>query len=537
MLGSLIARLLGRGSAAASDERLQAAQAALTGSDHARAQALAREQLATGEHAAAAWSVLGLSAKAQGDFDAAQAGLEQALTLVEPSAKSDRTLLHTHLGQVLWSKALTREALAEFHAALALDPDYHKARSALLYCLSFAEGIPPEAIAAEYAEFGRRHALPLQVTATGHANPRDPARRLRVGYSAFSFANRVNLPYLEPVFRAHDPARVELVLFDDGPEDAQARAMLGGLVQGWHQTRGMDDERFAALVREQGIDVLVDLSGHLNDNRLLAFARGPAPVQASWLSYPQSTGVPAIGYRITDAHCDPAGSEHFYNETLLRLPHSYWCYAPPEDPAPGPLPALSRGPVTFGSFNNHRKISDASLALWAKLLARLPDARMHFVTVPPGASHARILAAFAREGVAGERIRIDGWLSEAEYRARWNEVDIALDPFPYNGATTTLDALWMGVPVVTLAGNTCSSRAALSILTSAGLPEFVAHHDTGYLDIAAALAADLPALSALRSGLRTRMRASPLMDAPAFSRALEDCYFQAWRAWCARPAN
>ena len=248
MLGSLIARLLGGGRdaapsarPAASDQRLQAAQVALTAGDHPRAQALAREQLATGEHAAAAWSVLGLSAKAQGDFDAAQTGLEQALTLVEQAAVSDRALLHTHLGQVLWSKALTREAVAEFRAALALDPDYVKARSALLYCLSFTEGITPEAIAAEYAEFGRRHALPLQASARAHANPRDPARRLRVGYSAFSFANRVNLPYLEPVFRAHDPARVELLLFDDGPEDAQAKAMLGGLVHGWHQTRGLDD--------------------------------------------------------------------------------------------------------------------------------------------------------------------------------------------------------------------------------------------------------------------------------------------------------
>ena len=505
--------------------------------DHLRAQALAREQLASGEQAASAWSVLGLSAKAQGDFDAAQSGLEQALTLVEQGAVQDRALLHTHLGQVLWSKALTCEALAQFRAALALDPDYLKARSALLYCLSFAEGVTPEVIAAEYAEFGRRHAGPLQAGSPAHATPRDPARRLRVGYSAFNFANRVNLPYLEPVFRAHDPARVELLLFDDGPDPTQAQATLGGLVQGWHRTRGMNDARFAALVREQEIDVLVDLSGHLNDNRLLAFARGPAPVQVSWLSYPQSTGVPAIGYRITDWHCDPEGSDQHYNETLLRLPHSYWCYAPPEDPAPGLLPALSRGHVTFGSFNNHRKISDASLALWAKLLARLPDARMHFVTVPPGASHARILAAFARESVAADRIRIDGWLTELEYRARWNEVDIALDPFPYNGATTTLDALWMGVPVVTLAGNTCASRAALSILTSAGLPQYVAGDEAGYLDIAAALAADLPALAALRDGVRSRLRASPLMDAPAFTRALEDCFFQAWRAWCAGPKS
>jgi predicted O-linked N-acetylglucosamine transferase (SPINDLY family) len=287
------------------------------------------------------------------------------------------------------------------------------------------------------------------------------------------------------------------------------------------------------MIREDRVDILVDLAMHTAGHRLQVFARHPAPVQVAWLAYAGSTGLPGIGYRLTDAYIDPPGERPAWSaEEPVRLPDCWCCYDPlGNSPELNALPALSAEGVTFGSLNNFAKVHEGLLALWARVLCAVKGSRL-LLLCPEGSSRDRVRAFFGARGIATERMDLVSHLPRGEYLKLYQQIDIGLDPFPCNGMTTTCDALWMGVPVVTLAGERPVSRAGLSILSTIGRGELAASSEEEYARLAEELAGDLPRLAELRATLRPRMQASPLMDASRFARNVEAAYRQMWERWC-----
>jgi protein O-GlcNAc transferase len=295
------------------------------------------------------------------------------------------------------------------------------------------------------------------------------------------------------------------------------------------------------MIRTDRIDILVDLTMHMRQNRLLAFARKPAPVQVAWLAYPGTTGLSTMDYRLTDPHLDPPAvspveppgtDESVYAERTIRLPDTFWCYDPlATEPAVNPLPALETGRITFGCLNNFCKVNDNLLSLWAKILRQVENSRL-LLLAPMGNCRPRTLEHFRNDGVDPARIEFVEFQSREKYLATYNRIDLGLDTFPYNGHTTSLDSFWMGVPVITLVGNTPAARAGWCQLSNLGLAELAGRTPDEFVRIAVELASDLPRLQQLRSTLRARMEQSPLMDAPKFARNIEAAYRQMWRTWC-----
>jgi predicted O-linked N-acetylglucosamine transferase (SPINDLY family) len=304
-------------------------------------------------------------------------------------------------------------------------------------------------------------------------------------------------------------------------------------VDHWVPCQHLDDEALAARIHADGIDILIDLVGHTRGNRLLVFARKPAPVQVSYLGYPATTGLTAMDWRLVTAATDPAGAEQWHSERLYRLPRSLWCYRPPE--VAGELksetPARAAGPITFGSMNNIAKVSDAAIQAWSEILQRVPNARL-VMTGLAEEIRRQTLARFGREGVGEERLQLHGRLEAGAFHRMLGGIDLALDTFPYAGTTTTCEALWQGVPVLTLRGETSVSRSGYALLKMLGLEELVAHNEAEYVRKAIELANDPDRLDALRAGMRSRMETSPLRDEAGFTKELEAAYRKMWTDWC-----
>jgi predicted O-linked N-acetylglucosamine transferase (SPINDLY family) len=337
-----------------------------------------------------------------------------------------------------------------------------------------------------------------------------------------------------PILKWHDRGKFEAYCYASGATRDAVTDRLRQYADQWRDVAGLSDERLAELIREERIDILVDLTMHVGVNRLLVFARKPAPVQVCYLAACSSTGLSTMDYRLSDPFMDPPDAPTTYcSEETARLPESYWCYCPDEErEPPGPLPALETGQVTFGCLNNFAKVTPAMLAAWREILRGVPGARL--LLHARGGSHCdQVRQSFGDEGIDPNRIEFVGHLPYAEYLHTYQRIDIALDTFPYVGGTTTCDALWMGVPVVSLVGKAPQSRGGLSILSNIGLPELAASSVEEYVGKAVTLAADLPRLADLRSGLRERMQRSPLTDAPRFTRNLEALFRSMWQRWCA----
>jgi predicted O-linked N-acetylglucosamine transferase (SPINDLY family) len=339
--------------------------------------------------------------------------------------------------------------------------------------------------------------------------------------------------FIEPVLAAHDRRDFELVAYSSGGQEDEVTQRLRGLCDVWRDISLVQDQNAADRIRADGIDVLVDLAGHTAGGRLLLFARKPAPVQVTWLGYPNTTGLDTMDYRLTDAVADPVGeTDRFHTETLVRLPAGFLCYAPsPESPEVADSPQLKAGHVTFGSFNDLAKVTPELVALWSEILRAQPGARLMLKAFGLSADSAchDVRQRFQGQGIAPERFDLcKPEFSAAGRLAKYQEIDIGLDTYPYNGATTACEALWMGVPVVTLAGATHASRTGASIVSGIGLSELVATTPAQYVEIALRLAADAEKRRTLRAGLRARMRASPLLDAPRFARGLETAYREMW---------
>jgi len=473
---------------------------------------------------------LGNLAHEEGRPDDAFAAYRAALALDAHNAA-----LHYNLALTLASCGEAADAADAFRRCLAQSPDYADARASLLFALTLSDRAGAEETVAEHLEWGRRSADPLWRERT-FANAAEPQRRLRIGYVSADFFGHAASDFIHSFLPQHRRESFDIHCYANAPLPQDAQALYG---HSWRDISRLDDAQAAGLIEADGIDILVDLSGHTRGNRLLVFAHRPAPLQLTFLGYPNSTGMRAMDYRLTDACGDPPGmSEVRYRERLLRLPHSVWCYRPPEDDMPdaGPLPAARKGCITFGSMNNVAKLNPGLIDLWAELLRQVPHARLLLATIAPGQTRERLLRRFAELGVDAQRIDFSARLPKRDFRALHREVDIALDAWPCNGGATTCETLWLGVPVVSLAGEDFRSRAGLSLLSAIGLPQLVAGDRAGYLAIAAGLAGDLAGLQRLRASLRERMRASPLCDAPAYTAALEQIYRDIWVEWCARAA-
>lgn len=427
-------------------------------------------------------------------------------------------------------------AIRLYRRTIALHPDSASERSNLLLALQYLDDLDPLELSAEHRRFDAAFGRPRTACHDRHRNAADPERRLRVGYVSNDFRQHVASCFFEPLLACHDPERVETVCYSDtGAPDGVTRRLIA-LAGHWRETAGLAEAELDALIRRDGIDILVDLCGHSSGNRQTVFARRPAPVQVTWLGYPDTTGLSAVDYRLVDAVTDPEGpSDALASETLVRLPHGFLCYWPPRDaPDPGPSPALS-GPVTFGSFNRLPKMTPAAVRLWAAILRRVPGSRLLMKSIGLGsdAMRGRIEAAFLAEGVTPDRLDLIAWTATwREHLELYRRVDIALDTFPYNGTTTTCEAFWMGVPMVGLLGRRHAARVGASLLGRIGLGELLAATPQEYVEIAATLAQDRPRLAALRDGMRARLRASPLCDGPGFARQVEAAYRTMWRLWC-----
>jgi predicted O-linked N-acetylglucosamine transferase (SPINDLY family) len=433
------------------------------------------------------------------------------------------------------------EAINAYRRALELKPDYADVRSNMLLCLNYTSSYGPEAVLEEHKAWEKTH-VPKVPRVLSYRNPPEPGRRIRIGYVSPDFRSHSVSFFIEPVLKHHDRDAFEVVCYAEVRNPDGITQRLRGYDLGWHNTCGMTDASVAKTIQDDGIDILVDLAGHTGFSRLGVFACKPAPVQVCYLGYPNTTGLSTIDYRLTDGWADPPGAaDAFYTEKLFRLPHGFLCYQPePGVPPVAPLPALNAGYVTFGSFNILPKMTPAVVALWSAILRELPRSRLVLKnnSVADAAIRDHVYEEFAAHGIARERIDLLGRLPRMdEHMAIYHQIDVALDPFPYNGTTTTCEALWMGVPVVTLAGQSHAGRVGVSILNQIDLKECIAANQDEYLAIATRLAGNLDELAKLRNGLRERMMMSSLCDATGFTRMIEGAYREMWREWCTMPVQ
>jgi protein O-GlcNAc transferase len=483
---------------------------------------------------AKAHSNLGVTLQEQGRLTEAVAEGRHAISL-----QPDLADAHSNLAVALWHQGKLDEAAAAFRRAIAIQPDHARAFSCLLFCLEYDDSLTDD-LFTEHRAFGARFGRPPPERAA-YANQPDPERRLRIGYVSPDFRWHSVAFFVEPLLKEHDRRAMEVFCYADVMQPDGATAYLQGFADHWLASAWLSDDALGERIRQDEIDILVDLAGHTANNRLGVFARKPAPVQVTWLGYPNTTGLSAIDYRLVDAVTDPPGeADAAATETLVRLDGGFLCYggvdgaAEPKDP-----PCLTAGAVTFGSFNNPAKLSGATYDAWAALLARLPQSRLLLKgsSFADPDTRALFLARFVDRGVTTDRVELMPRLTGADaHLSAYHQVDIALDPFPYNGATTTCEALWMGVPVVTLRGNRHAGRVGASLLTQVGLTELITNSVEEYIETAIALARDPTRLASLRQSLRPRMTASPLCDSRAFARKMEAAFRTMWRRWCEAPA-
>ncbi len=461
-----------------------------------------------------------------GRIDAAEDMLRRGLA-IDPR----HAALHDNLGNVLKDAGEIDEAIECFRRALDIDPSNAATHSNLAYALSFQS---PEAqpILDECARWNARFAEPLRPRASSRPQHASAHRRLKIGYVSPDFRDHCQSLFTLPLLTHHDRAAVEIFCYSSvvRPDDCTRR--IAGCADVWREARTLDDAALCELIRRDGIDILVDLTMHMAGGRPLLFARKPAPVQIAWLAYPGTTGMGAMDYRLSDPRLDLPQFDHHYSERTLRLPDSFWCYDPLADrPEVNPLPGLERGYLTLGCLNNPCKLTDDTLRLWGGVMHALPDARL-LLMAPAGRHRQRLLRRLGAQQITAQRVSFVEFRPRARYLQVYHDIDFGLDTIPYNGHTTSLDSLWMGVPVLTRVGRTCAGRGGLSQLYQLNLLELAADSDAAFIGNAVALAGDVPRLAALRSQLRPRLERSALMDAVRFAANIEDAYRRAWSVHC-----
>ena len=484
-----------------------------------------------------AWNNLGNAFREKGDLGEAVAAYRRAVSL-----KPDYVQAHYNLGSALADNGELDEALAIYRRFRELAPGDSRIHSALILWLLHLPLMASENdIAEEEQRWNRWLSEAVGPATRPHCNDRTAVRRLRVGYVSADFRDQVVGWNIRPLLRGHDRTHFEIYCYSDVIQPDTLTEEFRGFADQWRNIAGLSDNAVAELIRKDTIDILVDLAQHTAGNRLPVFAQRPAPVQVSFAGYPESTGLEAIGHRLSDGWLEGRDREMEHgtwemenpaNGEQVHLLDSFWCYEPPEkELAVNALPALSKECVTFACLNRSSKVNDPILALWARVLREVPDSRL-LLLCEDRSRRERWLTFFAEQGVPVQNVELIDRQERLEYLRLYHRVDVVLDTFPYNGHTTSLDALWMGVPVVSWVGRRPVSRGGWSQLSNLGLGELAAFTEDEYVCIAAELARDLPRLAHLRSTLRPRMEASVLMDANRFIHQIEDAFRSMWRQWC-----
>lgn len=471
-----------------------------------------------------------------GSWDAAAQRLDRALEL-KPDATETLTILsanHAFIGDV-------RTGMSYLQQVLDAEPGNLSAQSRLTFDSMYLANCTGRQLYRGYRDWAELYAtrplLPLPPLSSA-----TPERKLRIGYVSKDFAKHSVLYFLEPILRHHDRTKFEVFCYSNLIHEDSYTERYKQLADHWRDISTLSEQAAVARVREDNIDILIDLSGHTSGQRLGVFACKPAPVQVNYLGHPATTGLTTMDYRFGDAVTDPAEMvAGHYTETIRQLPECFLTYKPADDAPPvQPVPAIANGCITFGSFNNIAKVNDLVITVWAQVLAAVPDSRLMLKSFALSSvrGRKRIVEGFAAQGIPAERLDLVGWSAETQHHLElYNKVDIALDTFPYNGTTTTCEALWMGVPVISLEGERHAARVGASLLSVLGLRELLARDVEEFVLIASRLAADPERLTALRAGLRERMAASPLLDHAGFTRNLESAYREMWRAYCASRQN
>ncbi len=483
---------------------------------------------------ARAYNNLAIVLKEQGMLQEACEAAQQALRVSPDFADA-----YISLGNISIAQGQPNRAIEHFQRLLNIQPNHPEAHTCLFTMMHYRPEYSAEQLFTVAREWGTRY-TPSTPSFPAHGNLPDPQRCLRVGYVSGDFYQHPVGYFIESVLAHHDGAQFEIFCYYNHDKCDELTTSLQGTAHHWRNITGQSDEAVIQRIRDDGIDLLVDLSGHTDRNRLLVFARKPAPVQATWLGYFDTTGLSTIDYIIGDRFLIPPQEEPHYVERVLRLPKAYLCYSPPVDMIdPGPLPALATNQITFGCFNNTAKLTEEIIACWSKLLHALPQAHLYLKYKPLGNDGVRrhYQALFAEQGIDIKRIRLAGASPRREYLAAYRDVDISLDPYPFNGCTTTMESLWMGVPVINLRGDRYVSHMGETILKHLGLEEFVTDSEEEYIAKAIALASELPALAEIRQRLRGNLLNSCLCDGPGFTRSLEAVYREIWVKWCHEQNN
>jgi predicted O-linked N-acetylglucosamine transferase (SPINDLY family) len=510
-------------------DRLQHGIALHRAGNLVEAEKIYREVLKRNPNHSDALQLLGTIAHQQGQHGIAVGLIQRSLAL-EPGAKTPLN----NLGEALRATGQIDQSIAAFEQALELGPLYVKTHSNLVATLHYAETSTGKSLLREHQRWAWRYAD--KFVEQPHPNDRSPDRPLRIGYVSPDFRRHSVGYFIEPILQQHRKDQFRVYCYYNYGEGDEVTQRLRGFADEWREIADLSDDKVAETVRGDGIDILVDLGGHMAKNRLLLFARKPAPVQVTYLGYPNGTGIPQMDYRISDAVSDPPGmTDDHYVEKLVRLQTVGWCYRPPEaSPEVAERPASAA--VTFGSFNKFPKLSPSTMKAWGQIVSATPGSRLVVKAKSLCDEVTREIARqmFAESGVPRDRLTLSGWEGNlAEHLRMYHDIDVALDPFPYNGTTTTCEALWMGVPVIALSGRTHVSRVGRSLLTAVGLDSLVADAHDDYVAIAVGLAGDEARRRELRRTMRERMQTSPLMDSARFTADLEAAYRQIWRQWCA----
>ena len=497
--------------------------------DYAGAETAFRQALAINPTYYEARNHLARALEYQGRLDEAVEAYHEALRDAPEAAA-----IHYGLGVVLQMLGRIDEAVAAYRQALAFKPDYVTAHSNLLLALTFTPGLSGEELLAEHRAFDAQQRQGLAPAAPSWPNARDPERRLRIGYVSADFHIHPVGAYLVGPLEAHDKAGFEVFCYSNGAVEDEVTVRIAHATDNWRSIVNVPDEQVVSLIRHDQIDILVDLSGHTGGSRPLLFAHKPAPVQASWLGYPGTTGLSAMDYLVMDASTVPPGST-WTAEAVVRLPHGRFCYSPPTYmPQVASPAARPGGSVVFGSFNNLGKIGPDVVRLWARVLDAVPGSRLilKWKEIDQESVRRRLTAAFAAVGVGPDRLELRQGSRHPQMLAEYADIDIALDPFPFSGGLTSSEALWMGVPVVTLPQDRPAARQTLAFLHGIGLDDLAAQSEDDYVRIAAGLAADPARRAELRATLRPRMAAAPMNDPKVFAAGLDAAYRQMWRTWC-----
>jgi len=466
-----------------------------------------------------------------------QGRLEEAEQEFQAAIELDPNYIHAHvnLGVLYQHQGRVKEAQQSARRALEIDPSFTTAHSNLLIALGYDADVSVEELYAEHQRWNQTHAAKLTPKQNHPHNP-DPHRAIRVGYVSPDFRDHPVATFVEPLIRRHRRSKFEVVCYSDAPKADAKTELLRGLADRWQDVAALSDAELAAKIAEDRIDILVDLAGHTAGNRLLTFAQRPAPVQISMIGYGWTTGLETIDFRVTDETCDPAGETERHTEELLRVPSGHFAFCPPvEAPEVTRPPVLKNRFITFGSFNNLAKIGPPVIELWAEILKGIPNSRLMLknAAFQDRGVCERYWGLLERRNVSRGRVIFRGYAeTAADHLAAYNDVDIALDPFPYTGATTTCEALWMGVPVITLRGDSYVGRMSAGILSQAGYPHLIADMPLQYVSTAVGLGSDISQLEELRHGLRGRLQSSSLCETTAIVSEIESAYRDAWRRWC-----